>query len=159
MTLCQRRLAHRPHGLEGLRDLVIQLDPVGHYDERPVPRYPAQDLLGVEHHRQALAGSLGLPEDAASPMPFFPRAKGGRDGIVDAQDLVILRNNLDQTGAALREEREVLDQIEQALRITGAAEHYLERNPPGLVLPLDSLPLEETLPVCRERANSALGGH
>ena len=60
--------AHRAHHFEGLRDLVIQLDPVGHDDERPVALDMPQDLLREEDHRQALPRSLGVPKDTATSM-------------------------------------------------------------------------------------------
>ena len=61
-------LAHRAHHFEGLRDLAIQLDPVGHDDKRPVALHVPEDLLCKEDHRQTLARPLRVPEHAAAPM-------------------------------------------------------------------------------------------
>src|SRR4051794_22676499 len=62
-------LANRACRLEGLGNLVVQFDAVSHHDKRPVARYPAQDLLRKEHHREALAAALRLPEHPSAPMP------------------------------------------------------------------------------------------
>jgi hypothetical protein len=60
---------------EGLRDLVVQLDPIGDDDDGPVAGHGAQDLLGVEDHREALAGALGLPEDAGASVILGGRSR------------------------------------------------------------------------------------
>ena len=74
-------LAHRAHGFEGLRDLVIQLDPVGHDDERPVALNVPQDLLCQENHGQALARTLGVPKDAAAPVTGGIEPPAGRGSL------------------------------------------------------------------------------
>ena len=70
---------------------------------------------------------------------------------------MVLAEDLDEPGLVLGEEREVLDQIEQARPVAGAAQHDLERHAARLVLALDPLPLEEALPVGGERADPAVG--
>jgi hypothetical protein len=51
-------------GLEGLADLVVQLLAVGHDHEGATAQHLAQHLLREEHHRQALARTLRVPENA-----------------------------------------------------------------------------------------------
>ena len=69
---------------------------------------------------------------------------------------MVLGQNLEQARPLLGEQREVLHEIEEAHRVADASEHHLERDTAGFVLPLDALPLEEPLPVRRERADAAL---
>jgi hypothetical protein len=53
-----------------------------------------------------------------APAPSF---QGGGDGFVDADHLMVLGDDLDQAALAVNEQGEVLDDIEQALRLAGAA--------------------------------------
>ena len=57
-------LRHQARAGKGLVYLPIEFPTVGHNQEGPIPRHPAHDLLAKEHHRQALAAPLGMPEDA-----------------------------------------------------------------------------------------------
>jgi hypothetical protein len=79
------------------------------------------------------------------------------DGVVDAEELVVLADDLDQPGLVLGEQREVLDQIEQAGAVAGAAQHHFQRHAARLVLALDALPLHPAPPVGGERADAAVG--
>jgi len=101
--------------LEGLGDLVVQLHAVGHHYEGPVALHPAQHLLGEEHHREALAAALGLPEHAGAAVSPLACLQHRGDGVVDAEELVVLTENLDQPALVLREQREVLHQVEQQI--------------------------------------------
>ena len=114
MALIAFGFAHCAGRLEGLGDLVVQLHPVGHDHERPVPRHLAQHLLREEHHRKALATALRLPEHAAAPAAGLAGREHRGDGIVDAEELVVLADDLHQSGLVLGEEREVLHHIEQS---------------------------------------------
>ena len=156
MALVALGLAHRAAGLEGLGDLVVQLHAVGDDHEGPVAGHLAQHLLREEHHREALAAALRLPEHAAAPVAQLAGFQHRGDGVVHAEELVVLAENLDQPGLVLGEQREVLHQIEQARRVAGAAQHHLQRHAARLVLALDALPLEEALPIRRERADAAV---
>ena len=80
------RVAHRAAGGERLGNLFVQLHAVGHDHERPVARHLAQNLLREEDHREALARSLRLPEDAAAPVPARPRRKRRANRVVHAED-------------------------------------------------------------------------
>jgi hypothetical protein len=79
------------------------------------------------------------------------------NGVIDAEELVVLADDLDQPGLVFREQREVLDQIEQAGAVAGAAQHHFERHAARFVLALDTLPLHPTAPVGGERADAAVG--
>ena len=161
MALVTLGLGHHPSGLEGVGNLIVEVGAIGDDHEGPIAGNLALDLLAVEAHRIALAAALGLPEHprpAVAPAPGF---QSGGDGVVDAEHLVILGDDLDQTALAVSEQGEILDVIEQALRLTGATQQHFQRYPPGFVFTGDSLPLEEPLPVGAERANAtgvAIGG-
>jgi hypothetical protein len=77
--------------------------------------------------------------------------------IVDAEELVVLPEDLHEPGLVLGEEREVLDQIEKARSIARAAQHHFERHAARLVLALDALPFEEAVPIRGQRADAAVG--
>lgn len=117
------------------------------HHEGPVPDQFAQHLLGEEHHRVALAAALGLPELAAAPVAQAAGFEHRGDGVVYAEELVVLADDLHQPGLVFGEQREVLHQIEQAAALAGAAQHHLQRHAPRLVLALDTLPLHPALPV------------
>ena len=61
-----RRLAQQVLAAgEGAEELVVQIVAVGqHHDGRVLHRRLADDGAGVEGHSQALAGALGVPDDA-----------------------------------------------------------------------------------------------
>ncbi len=114
MALVTLGLAHRARGLEGLGDLVVQFNAVGHDHEGPVAGKFAQHLLGEEHHRETLAAALRLPEHAAAPVTELAGLQHRGDGVVHAEKLVVLAEDLYKPGLVLGEQREVLHQVEQA---------------------------------------------
>src|SRR5258708_3224679 len=69
VTLVAFRFAHRTTCLEGLRDLIIQLGPIGDDDEGPIALELSENLLGEKYHRKALPRTLCLPKYTSSPMP------------------------------------------------------------------------------------------
>src|SRR2546425_10841280 len=72
-SMAHVRIAHRAARGERLGDLVVQFHAVRDDHERPVAFHLAQNLLREEHHRQALAAPLRLPEHAAATMPRLAR--------------------------------------------------------------------------------------
>jgi hypothetical protein len=98
----------RAGGLERLGNRVVQLHAVGHDHERPVAHHLARHLLREEHHRETLAAALRLPEHIAATMPQLARFENRGDGVVDAEELIILSDDLHQSGLVLREQREIL---------------------------------------------------
>ena len=95
---------------ECLRDLTVEVDAVRHQDGAS-----AQDQTGErseqEHHRQALARALGVPDHAAAALAVGARVADASDGVLDGLDLLVPRHD---PSPAL-EEGEVADQLEQAL--------------------------------------------
>ena len=150
MALVALGFAHRARGLERLGNLVVQFHAVGHDHERPVARHLAQHLLREEHHRETLAATLRLPKHAAAPVPGFARFEHRGDGVVHAEELVILPDDFHQPGLMLREQREILHQVEQPRLVARPAQHHLQRHAARLVLALDALPLDPALPIRRE---------
>ena len=161
-------LAGRRAGrLESLGDLIVQLLAVGDDDEGGTAQHLAQHLLGEEHHRQALARALRMPEHAQPFSPLSPRGRGAggegspqlhqpRDGLVHAQELVVLGGLLDQPALALLEHREVLDVIQQPHRLQQPAQCALQRDLAGLGLVIHALPVEEVLPGAGQRAHAGV---
>ena len=149
-------LAHRTAGFEGRGDLLVQLHTIRHDDEGPIARHGAQDLLGVEDHGETLAAALRLPEDTTASVAFRARLQTGGDGIVHAEELMVLPHDLHQPGLVLGEENKVLHQIEQARLVAGAADHHLQGHPARFVLAGDALPLKEPLPVRRQRSHATV---
>ena len=88
--------AHCTHGFECLGDLIVQLGAVGHHHKSPVAHHLAQHLLRVKHHGKTLATALRLPEHTAAPMSQLAGFQHGCNGVVDPQELVVLRHDLDQ---------------------------------------------------------------
>src|SRR5690606_25052276 len=75
------------------------------------------DPLGEPHHREALAGSLGVPDDAALALGDT-RLRG-----LDAEVLVVTWALLD----ALVEDDEVMDQLEEAVLRAHLLQRTIER--------------------------------
>jgi hypothetical protein len=143
-------------GLEGLADLVVQFLAVGHDHEGATAQHPAQHLLREEHHRQALARALRVPEHPqalAFQLLRLAQLHQPRDGFVDAQELVVLGRLLDQAALALLEDGEVLDVVQQPRRLQQATQRALQAHLAGLVLVGHALPVEEVLPATGERAH------
>ena len=74
-------------------DLAVQVVTVGDDHERPVAGNLPQHLLGEEDHRIALAGTLRVPEHAELALVLLDVLDGG-DGVVDAEELVVLGDEL-----------------------------------------------------------------
>src|SRR5690349_8182872 len=113
-------------GGEGLVDLAVELLAVGDDEEGPGAGEFAQDFLGEEDHREALAAALGVPEDAEAAL-FLADGADGLDSVVDAEILVVLGEDLDERATTLAIEDEVFDEIEQAGVVADAAQDGIER--------------------------------
>ena len=146
---------HHPGRGEVLVDLPVQFLPVGDDHKGPVARHLAQHLLGEEHHRDALAAALGVPEHAQLALPL-PDVGQGLQRVVDAQVLVVLGRQLDQPAGDFLKQAEVLHQVQQPRRVADAAQHGLQRHPARLVLAAHLLPLGEVLPAGGDAAHPAL---
>ena len=103
---------HRPRLGEVAVDLAVKVITVGDDHERPVAGELPQDLLREEDHRVALAGALRVPEDAELALIVLDLLDGG-DGIVHAEELVVLGDELVQIALRLVVDREVLNEVKE----------------------------------------------
>jgi hypothetical protein len=89
-----------PGVLELAVELVIELGRSVTSTKRPVAVLATQDLLGEEQHREALPRALRVPED---PEPALTRALVAERAhrSIDAEELVVLRQHLDQPTGSL----------------------------------------------------------
>ena len=156
VTLIALRLTHCARSLEGRRNLLIQFHPICHHHEGPVAGYFAQDLLGKEDHGKALPAALRLPKDPAASMSHRARFQRRGDGVVHAEELMILPKDLHQPGFVLGEKGEILHQIEQPRFVASPAQHHLQRHPARLIFALNPFPLEEPLPIRGQRTHPAV---
>jgi len=76
---------------EGAEELVIEIVPVGdNHNGRVLHARMEHDLSGEEDHCQAFSRSLGVPDDATSPVTFRPgRGDRAPDSVLDCMVLVV----------------------------------------------------------------------
>ena len=100
---------------EGAEELIVQVVAVGEHDDGRVCHGRFEDeLAGEEEHGQALAGALGVPDDAALVVAVGSGGfDGAFDGLVDRVVLVIPGDLLDDGLAVVFEDDEGADQIEE----------------------------------------------
>ena len=110
---------------EGAEELVIEVIAVRDDDDGGVLHgRVGDDLTSVEGHEQALAGALGVPDDANSAVAVW--ARGGNcalDSMAHGVKLVIPGHDLDDARAGVLEHGEVADQGQKP----GLLEHALNR--------------------------------
>ena len=147
-------LNHGSRGGEIPVNLAVQIFAVGDDEERPVAGELPQNLLGEEDHRVAFAGALRVPEDAELALVRLDLLRGG-DGVVHAEELMVLGDQLVGLALGLIEQREVLHEIEQARLVADAPDHGLQADHALFAFVVDLLPLGEVLPPGRHAANSA----
>ena len=135
-----------PASLNVAVELVVELRPIGDHHERPVAGLAPQDLLREEQHREALARALRVPEDAEPARRASLGSRSARDRGIDAENLVVLGEDLDQAARALEICDEVLDHVEQPRRLAERADRRFQRDHAGLGFIVDPLPLAESLP-------------
>ena len=137
--------ADRAGGEKGFVDLLVELFAVGDDDEGPIAGFLAQDLLGEEEHGEGFAGALGVPEDAELALAIAELVHG-IDGALDAEELVVLGDELDGAALDIGIDGEVLDEIEEASGIAGAADEGFEGDGGGFVFRCGATPFGEVLP-------------
>ena len=103
-------------------DLSVQIVAVGDDHEREVARLFAEDLAGVEDHREALARTLRVPEHAELALQFLSLEER-LIGPVHADELVVLGDDL---LVFLVVEDEVLDVVQQPAPGEQALDHALQ---------------------------------
>ena len=75
---------------EGLVDLVVEVDAVGHqHDLRVVEARLQGDRLGQHDHRERLAAPLGVPDDAPGPLPLLVAGPDPLEDPLDAEELLV----------------------------------------------------------------------
>ena len=109
MALFTLGLAHRANVFERLGDLIVELYSVGDDHKGPVAGQLAQDLLRKEHHREALAAPLCLPEYTTATVAEIAGLEHRSNGVVDAEELVVLTKDLYKPSFVFREQSEILD--------------------------------------------------
>ena len=149
-----RPLAQQPAVFKGVADLFVQLVPVGEDHNGGGPGELPADLLGEEEHGVALAAALGVPEHAQLAVIQLP-GRVGLDRLVDAQVLVVARQDLGGAAAGVVIEDKVFKQVEEVFFPADAAQHGLQRHAAGFLL-VEALPLMEELILTAERADLGL---
>ncbi len=149
------RLGDDPAAGKPLVDLVVQIKAVGDDDEGPVTRQLAQNLLGEEDHREALATALGVPEDAQPALVVLDLTHLF-EGTFDAQVLVILGHDLDETTTHSLKKDEVLSNVQEATRCARASDQGLQGDDAFLALAVDLLPWAEVLPFGGDGTDAAV---
>ena len=114
-----------------LGELLLQVGAVGDDDDLEGP----QHRIGAhrphqEHHGQALARALGVPDDAAAAVVLAvlsPRLAGAQplERPADGAVLLVAGDDLDAPAARLGEQREVPDDVEQVGRRQHARDQQL----------------------------------
>ena len=175
-----RRLAQQVLAAgERAEELVVQVVAVGEHDDgRILHRWLADDRPRIERHGQALARTLGVPDDAdaaiagvaarslaclvASSFRGRPlqlsRAESLVHGNPDGMELVVASHLLGQLAAVVLEHDEVAQQGEEAARLEYALQHHLQFSHVrvGQRLPGDGAPGLEPLPTRSEGAEAGL---
>ena len=102
-------------------------------------------LAGERHHRVALAGPLGVPENAQLALPRL--AVSHRiDGPVDTQELVIAGDDFLRLARRLVEKNEVLHKVHEVTFVTDSLEQRLHVHDTRLFFG-EPLPFMEMLPL------------
>ena len=138
----------------GAVDLIVQIVAVAQHQEGEVAAQPTVHLAAEEHHGIGLAGPLRVPEDAepaARALPFLH----GAHRPVHAEVLLVLSDHLDQPLAAVVEQDEVLEQVEEVRLGAHPLEQRLHVHDAGVVL-VEALPLAEVLEGRRVAANAGV---
>ena len=126
-------VVHHAAAGEGPVDLAVEVVAVGQHQEGEVAAELAMHLAGEQHHRIALAGPLGMPEDA-QPAPPLPAFAHRRDGPVHAEELVVAGEDLPGLPGGIVENDEVLDEVDEIALAAHALQHRLHIDHAGLLL-------------------------
>ena len=80
-------------GREGVAELLVEIDAVGdQHDARRADIKIEHQRLGQHHHRQRLARTLRVPDDAASPSPGIVALLDPTDDALDREKLLVTGN-------------------------------------------------------------------
>src|SRR5207244_4223253 len=125
-TLCPNSLLflnHCARRCEIAVYLTIQILSICHDEECPVPGELPQDLLRKEDHRIALAGAFRVAKDAQFPLVGLDLL-GCEDRLVHSKKLMVLCYEFCRFTFCFKQ-REVLDNVQKASRLTNAPNHSL----------------------------------
>ena len=143
-----------------LVELSVEVVAVGEHQEGEVATDLPVHLPSEHHHRVTLAGPLGVPEDPELSLERFS-IPNSIDGLVHAQELVVLGHDLFRGTGGLIKEDEVLHQVDEVRLVADALEHRLHVDYSGVVF-VESFPLVEVPPLAGDRPNLprfAVGEH
>ena len=135
---------------EGLVDLGVQVVAVGENQKGEVATQFAMDLAGEEHHRIALARTLGMPEHPRLAAPMAAVADR-LDGPVDAEKLVVAGQNLSRVPGRVVENDEVFHQVQEIVFRAHPLEQRLHGHDARLILG-QPFPLVKMLEPAGDRA-------
>ena len=139
---------------EGLVDLAVEVFAVGQHQEGEVAPQLAMHLAGEHHHRVALAGALGVPEDTEPALPLLAVAHRF-DRPVDAEELVVASQDLPRLARGIVEKDEVLHQVQEVALVADPLQQRLHVDHARLFL-VQALPLVEVFPTAGDRADLRL---
>ena len=101
--------------MEGVPDLLIEIDAVGDEDDARVLNVGVQGEGFRQHdHRERFAAACGVPDDAARTHAAVEMGNAG-DGLFDGEVLLVAGDLLDTRVV----DDELIDQFEQALGAGG----------------------------------------
>ena len=110
--------------VEGLVDLVVEIDAIRHQDDLEVNDTSFEGKgLGEHHHGQALAAALGMPDYAASARSVVLGFLHSVKDLVDAE-VLLMAGDLFLTTV---EEHKTEDQFEEPLPATQGIERLILR--------------------------------
>ncbi len=152
-SLAQQLLARREHA----KELIVEVVSVRDDDDGRVLELRSEDELAREEgHGEALAGPLGVPDDAAPAVPVRAGCSDSRgDRLPGSVELVVAGDDLPNLGVVL-ERDEVPDEVEEAALLKDALGRHLQAVG-GLrrqLPPLDRPPRQEPLSGRGKRAHA-----
>ena len=109
-------------------ELVIQVISVGdEHNGRIGKLLSSHGLGGVKQHLEALARTLGVPDNPSTTVPIWTRRLNRRlDRCVDCPVLVVLRHPFDDAFGFIREDDEVAKQVQEACWLEDPTDEHLE---------------------------------
>ena len=114
--------AQRSAIFKGIADLLVQFIPVGQNDDRRGAGKLSAYLLREENHRIALAGALGMPENAQLAVIQLPCLICFYR-LIDTEILMVTGKYLCGVSSGVVKENKVFKEIEKVFLLANAAQH------------------------------------